>query len=209
MPTYTSWQCTSQAQGDRELFTAPFMLPPGWVAGSNGLVCLLTHFVGSSWDKKQKCWPLMQEPVAMLFVACLGSGSAKISESSLDLPGQFRVSRGPDSLDNLQSSVTIYGSLSKPNSESSHSPISNRNTSQNKVCCQVLATSYEVGQAAWRWGRVRRDGLLEPGLGGQGMCNHPCIQTWTKGWQQKETEHNGGSFSWAALWNQFSCPTQM
>ena len=95
----------------------------------------------------------MQEPVTMLFAASLASGSAKISESSLDLPGQFRVSRGPDSLDNLQSSVTIYGSLSKPNSKSSHSPISNQNTSQNKVCCQVLATSYGVGRGSMAMGQ--------------------------------------------------------
>lgn len=62
-------------------------------------------------------------------------------------------------MDNLQSSVTIYGSLSKPNSESSHSPISNRNTSQNKVCCQVKATSYEVGPGSMKmgWGQMGMD----------------------------------------------------
>lgn len=140
---------------------SPLMLPPGSIAGSNGFLCLRPHFAGSSWNKKQKCWPLMQEPVAMLFTASQRSGSAKNltkkKKKSLHLPGQFRVSRGPDSLDNLQSSVTIYGSLSKANSESSHSPISNRNTSENKVCCQVPATSSEVGgQAAWWWGRVSR-----------------------------------------------------
>lgn len=96
----------------------------------------------------------MQEPVAMLSAASLGSGSAKSSEKSLGLPGQFVVSRGPDSLDNLQSGITICGSLSKPNSESSHSPISKWNTSENKVCCQGL------------WGRARQK---EKGQGHLGM----------------------------------------
>lgn len=167
--------------------------PPGWWdhLALNGFVCLLIPFAGSSKNKQPKRCPLMQEPVAILSAASLGSGSAKRLENSLGLPGQFGVSRGLDSLDNLQSSITIYGSLSKPNSESSHSPISNWNTSQNKVCCQVL------------WGRARQqgegtgsagDGLLKPGLGGQGRCNHPSMKTWANSGQQKETEHKGGSF---------------
>lgn len=145
---------------------SPLVLPPGWIAGSNELLCLLTHFAGSSWNKKQKCWPLVREPVAMLFAASLGSGSAKIWERSLDLPGQFRVSRGPYSLDNLQSSVTIYGSLSKPNSDSNRSPIRNRNTSRNKVCCQARGTSYEVGPGSMEMGQAQLGvGFWWQGLG--------------------------------------------
>lgn len=145
---------------------SPLVLPPGWITGSNKLVCLLTHFAGSSWNKKQKCWPLVREPVAMLFATSLGSGSAKISERSLDLPGQFRVSRGPYSLDNLQSSVTIYGSLSKPNSDSNRLPIRNQNTSENKVCCQAQGTSYEVGPGSMEMGQAQLGvGFRWQGLG--------------------------------------------
>lgn len=112
---------------------------------------------------KEAAETLTSHARACCHATSLGSGSAKISESSLHLPGQFRVSGGPDSLHNLQSSVTIYGSLSKPNSKSSHSPISNRNTSQNKLCCQVLATRYGIGSAGddcWRQGLEGRQGAI-------------------------------------------------
>lgn len=112
---------------------------------------------------KEAAATLTSHARACCHATSLRSGSAKISESSLHLPGQFRVSGGPDSLHNLQSNVTIYGSLSKPNSESSHSPISNRNTSQNKVCCQVPATRSGTRSArddCWRQGLEGREGAI-------------------------------------------------
>lgn len=111
----------------------------------------------------------MQKPIAMLF----GSGSAKISERSLDLPRQFRVSGGSYSLDNLQSSVTIYGSLSKPNSDSIRSPISKQNTSWNKVCCQSQATSTEVGLGSVGTRKGQQGGTSGARVWGAGRLQSP------------------------------------
>lgn len=178
-----------------------------WLMGppSSKWACLLAHsFCRIQLKQAAKTsWPLLQEPAAMLSAASPGSGSAKSSENSLGLPGQFGVSRGPDSLDNLQSSITIYGSLSKPNSESSHSPISNWNTSQNKVCCQVL------------WGRARQQG---EGAGQLGMeCWSQALEgrqgAITLPWKHEQTAVSRRKQSIREvvfnkqLWKtQFSCP---
>lgn len=91
MPTYRSWQRMVQAEGAREHFTAPLC---SHLADQRGLMGLFAcSLILEDPAEKQKRRALMQEPLAMLFAASLGSGSAKISESSLDLPGQLILKR--------------------------------------------------------------------------------------------------------------------